>query len=83
MKERGDGGASQRAEEIEGPSSRELEVSSRESVERSVTCSVTRDGRTILNSTVLRMAFRNARIPRLTLFSGPNCSLCDVRQMQT
>ena len=37
MKERGDGGASQRAEEIEGPSSRELEVSSRESVERSVT----------------------------------------------
>ncbi|KJA26985.1 hypothetical protein HYPSUDRAFT_212670 [Hypholoma sublateritium FD-334 SS-4] len=24
------------------------------------------------------MAFRNARIPRLTLFSGPNCSLCDT-----
>ncbi|KAF8912121.1 hypothetical protein CPB84DRAFT_1841816 [Gymnopilus junonius] len=24
------------------------------------------------------MAFRSARIPRLTLFSGPNCSLCDT-----
>ncbi len=29
------------------------------------------------------MAFRNARVPRLTLFSGPNCSLCDVRQIKT
>jgi zinc finger CCHC domain-containing protein 8 len=25
------------------------------------------------------MAFRSTRLPRLTLFSGPNCSLCDVR----
>lgn len=24
------------------------------------------------------MAARFTRIPRLTLFSGPNCSLCDV-----
>jgi zinc finger CCHC domain-containing protein 8 len=24
------------------------------------------------------MTFRGVRIPRLTLFTGPNCSLCDV-----
>jgi len=24
------------------------------------------------------MTLRNVRIPRLTLFTGPNCSLCDV-----
>ncbi|PPQ63263.1 hypothetical protein CVT24_006788 [Panaeolus cyanescens] len=28
------------------------------------------------------MSFRGVRIPRLTLFSGPNCSLCDIAKAE-